>query len=158
MPRLQGARLHLDLVTTHPDSCQKLYARCIEDHWPLSAGSSRDNLEKITHKAVKFFSIVIQHSLSIARLSLGVLMIMPSWDNISTRGIITEQLMQLMYYLIYVTVEIGAAQNTLVVSKMCTIKAYQEEGYLYSQASCSLLGRTWFSIEPAQATKASLDD
>jgi hypothetical protein len=50
--------------------------------------------------------------------------------------------MQLMYYLIYVTVEIGAAQNTPVVSKMCTIKAYQEEGYLYSQASCSLLGRT----------------
>ena len=27
MPRLQSARLHLDFVTTNPDSCQKLYAR-----------------------------------------------------------------------------------------------------------------------------------
>src|SRR5215203_872599 len=44
--------------------------------------------------------------------------------------------MQLIYYLIYVTVEIGAARNTHVVSKRCTIKASQEEGYLYSQASC----------------------
>jgi hypothetical protein len=50
--------------------------------------------------------------------------------------------MQLMYYLIYVAVEIGAAQNTHVVSKSYTIKASQEEGYLYSQASCSLLLRT----------------
>jgi hypothetical protein len=45
MPRLQGARLHLDLITTDPDSCEKLYARYVETHRAISAGSTRDDLE-----------------------------------------------------------------------------------------------------------------
>jgi hypothetical protein len=42
---LQGARLHLDLITTDPDSCEKLYARYVEAHRAISAGSTRDDLE-----------------------------------------------------------------------------------------------------------------
>jgi hypothetical protein len=29
---LQGARLHLDFFTTHPDYCQKLYERYLQDN------------------------------------------------------------------------------------------------------------------------------
>lgn len=41
-------------------------------------------------------------------------MIVPTLDNITTSGMITEQL---TYYLIYVIVEIWTPQNTPVVSK-----------------------------------------
>jgi hypothetical protein len=32
MPRLQGARLHLDFFTTHPDYRHKLYERYLQDN------------------------------------------------------------------------------------------------------------------------------